>query len=233
MMKYIGREALHLRTIYGNGLDGTSRGRKQSVPKISSQPVSRKIYTAKEVESVRKMMGEKSDADIAQILGCRAGDVRELTNALRLPDEPISRIFLSKYVTSLDSAESSLPKKLKFGNARWTAEEKVKLREALELFGFNWVKVSDVVGRNQVSCWCHWHRVMGRGLVEDYTLAEDMLLIGLVERLGTKWKQMGDVVKGRTPESLRRRWRLITTQLGKDVKSVRERIGELHTPQSK
>ena len=96
---------------------------------------------------------------------------------------------------------------------RWTKEEDDALRECVNLYGEKaWHQVCKFIpGRSSRQCKERWFYGVSPNIRKDeFSKDEDELLKSLVESVGTKWTQISPQFNGRTPETLKNRYYLIT-----------------------
>lgn len=91
----------------------------------------------------------------------------------------------------------------------WTIEEDTKLRNAVQQFGKNWVKISESVGKTDHQCCVRWTQFLRSGIVQGvWNQAEKDKLAYAVNLYGTDWKVVAELV-GRTAEQCRQKWEVV------------------------
>lgn len=116
---------------------------------------------------------------------------------------------------------------------KWTAQEDAQLQLLYEKFGPDWHKVAtEVPGRTDCQCLKRWWEFLDPGLsnkLKEWSEEEDLALIELVEKHGTKWKTLATNFNGRASLALRNRWRAIVTAVarGRAAPSIRAAIERL------
>lgn len=117
---------------------------------------------------------------------------------------------------------------------KWTAQEDAQLQQLYEKFGPDWHKVAtEVPGRTDCQCLKRWWEFLDPGLsnkLKEWSQEEDLALIELVEKYGTKWKTLAANFDGRASLALRNRWRAIVTAVARgraspSIRAAIERLG--------
>lgn len=103
---------------------------------------------------------------------------------------------------------------------KWTEEEDNSLKDAYLKHNNCWLKVAaEIPGRNNDQCAKRYKEILEPKLNEanrlQWTIDDDIQLITLVKRYGTRWKLIGEEMKGRTGLSVRNRWRKLVTAVTK------------------
>lgn len=98
---------------------------------------------------------------------------------------------------------------------KWTAEEDAILRELYIRFGPLWQKVAlQIEGRTEHQCSKRYLEILDpslRNRLLPWTEEEDLMLIRLVAKHGTKWKTIAEGLLGRPSLTCRNRWRNLVT----------------------
>jgi hypothetical protein len=98
---------------------------------------------------------------------------------------------------------------------RWTEDEDIKLKDAVQAHGGkNWDSIAALVsGRTRMQCWSRWHDALDISIdraarrkgtwiaVEDSKLKDAVQIHG-----GKNWKNISDLVPGRTKKQCWKRW---------------------------
>ncbi|KAJ3026440.1 UNVERIFIED_CONTAM: Myb-like DNA-binding domain protein [Siphonaria sp. JEL0065] len=99
---------------------------------------------------------------------------------------------------------------------KWTVEEDVKLREAVEVHGIgNWTKISqDVETRNDVQCRERYLNALNPELKKGaFSEEENTRLLDLVGQYGQKWTKVAKAFKSRTAKMCKAQYNKLTTAL--------------------
>ncbi|KAI2627829.1 hypothetical protein GGR54DRAFT_434621 [Hypoxylon sp. NC1633] len=91
------------------------------------------------------------------------------------------------------------------GGKKWTLAEDTVLRNEAQSFKedetVSWTQIArSLPGRSNKDCRKRWHKINGRQHRGTWSEAEDTKLRQAVERLGTRWTAVSDVVGTRTPD---------------------------------
>jgi hypothetical protein len=131
--------------------------------------------------------------------------------AALVPDRT-KRQCRSRWVANLDPATTAYKK------GKWTQEEDVKLIQAVEKLGKNWVAVAELVlGRTNIQCRYRYFSstldtTLGktttstRRKCRKWTEEEDTKLTEAVEKCGKEWTAAAALVPDRTNQQCRSRW---------------------------
>ncbi|ANB13243.1 Bas1p [Sugiyamaella lignohabitans] len=106
----------------------------------------------------------------------------------------------------------SLDPKLKRG--RWTEHEDKVLVEAYKKMGPVWHRIAQLIpGRTDDQCSKRYNDVLDPRIsdrLRPWSAEEDAKLLELVQKHGTKWRTISNVIDGRTGLTCRNRWRKLT-----------------------
>lgn len=98
---------------------------------------------------------------------------------------------------------------------KWTPEEDELLVQQFRQHGALWQQVAlQIEGRTEHQCLKRYYEVLDpnvRNRLQPWSEAEDLLLIDLVTRHGTKWKTIASEFAGRPSLTCRNRWRNLVT----------------------
>ncbi|QBM88570.1 Myb-like DNA-binding protein BAS1 [Metschnikowia aff. pulcherrima] len=98
---------------------------------------------------------------------------------------------------------------------KWTPAEDALLVQQFAKYGALWQQVAlQIEGRTEHQCLKRYYEVLDpnvRNRLQPWTEAEDLLLIELVTRHGTKWKTIANELQGRPSLTCRNRWRNLVT----------------------
>jgi hypothetical protein len=114
----------------------------------------------------------------------------------------------SRWVAHLDPATTVCKK------GKWTLEEDVKLIQAVERLGTNWIAVAALVpGRTNVQCRSRYFssfdptvEMTAASNKGKWTPEEDAMLTEAAEKFDTDWLAIAAMVPGRTNQQCRSRW---------------------------
>lgn len=99
--------------------------------------------------------------------------------------------------------------------AKWTETEDLLLQQSVERHGAtNWVLVaSELKGTNRSGKQCRerWVNHLAPNLKQtSWTLQEDLSLLQIVGVYGSQWSVIASKFPGRSPNSVKNRWRILT-----------------------
>ena len=107
----------------------------------------------------------------------------------------------------LPQTEKLIPNSHEYRTNSWTQEEDDRLLKAIDLFGFNWQKISEYVGnkRTRSQCSQRWSRVLDPSISrEPWSEEEEALLLHLVQMYGSKsWKKLSEHMPNRNDSQCR------------------------------
>lgn len=126
------------------------------------------------------------------------------------PDDSSHDKYKSMSTNDTDQKTNTIDYYRRASMGKWSADEDELLRQSVtEQGGKNWKKIaSKLRGRTDVQCLHRWQKVLRPGLVKGpWTTEEDMMVIELVEKHGTKkWSQIARRLNGRLGKQCRERW---------------------------
>ncbi|KAK6871674.1 Myb-like DNA-binding protein BAS1 [Candida tropicalis] len=100
---------------------------------------------------------------------------------------------------------------------KWTKEEDEALIEAYKKHGASWLKVSsEISGRTDDQCAKRYMEVLDpstKNRLEPWSMEEDLLLIQLIKKYGTKWRTICNSFDSRPALTCRNRWRKLVTDV--------------------
>jgi hypothetical protein len=97
------------------------------------------------------------------------------------------------------------------------------LRELVEDFGEDdWPAIAEELpGRSPRQCKERWNHYLSPHVVQGtWTVEEDELLLGLVEKNGTKWKTLEHYFVGRTDTNIKNRYNVLTRREAKRARKA-------------
>lgn len=108
----------------------------------------------------------------------------------------------------------SLDPKLRRG--RWTEAEDKILIDAYARLGPSWQRIAQLIpGRTDDQCSKRYNDVLdpkAQDRLRDWEPAEDAKLLALIDKYGTRWRDICRHMEGRTPLVCRNRWRKLQKQ---------------------
>lgn len=100
---------------------------------------------------------------------------------------------------------------------KWTKEEDEALIRAYNKHGASWLKVSlEIPGRTDDQCAKRYMEVLDpstKNRLEPWSMEEDLLLIQLIKKYGTKWRTICNSFDSRPALTCRNRWRKLVTDV--------------------
>lgn len=99
--------------------------------------------------------------------------------------------------------------------SKWTETEDILLQQSVERHGVtNWVLVaSELKSTNRTGKQCRerWVNHLAPNLKQSsWTLQEDLNLLQIVRVFGSQWSVIASKFPGRSPNSVKNRWRILT-----------------------
>ncbi|RCK56611.1 Myb-like DNA-binding protein BAS1 [Candida viswanathii] len=100
---------------------------------------------------------------------------------------------------------------------KWTKEEDEELIRAYKKHGASWLKVSlEIEGRTDDQCAKRYMEVLDpstKNRLEPWSMEEDLRLIQLIKKYGTKWRTICNSFDSRPALTCRNRWRKLVTDV--------------------
>ena len=116
---------------------------------------------------------------------------------------------------------------------RWTAEEDSLLMEQYNKHGSLWHTIArNIEGRLEHQCCKRYREILDpdvRGRLKRWTESEDVQLVRMIVKHGTKWNTIASELELRLPLSCRNRWRTLVTHVarGRATPLILNTISEL------
>ncbi|RKP31303.1 hypothetical protein METBISCDRAFT_14368, partial [Metschnikowia bicuspidata] len=102
---------------------------------------------------------------------------------------------------------------------RWTAEEDSLLMEQYNKHGSLWHTIArNIEGRSEHQCSKRYREILDpdvRDRLKRWTESEDVQLVRMIVKHGTKWKTIASELELRLPLSCRNRWRTLVTHVAR------------------
>lgn len=102
---------------------------------------------------------------------------------------------------------------------RWTADEDQLLMEQYNLHGPLWQTIArNIQGRSEHQCSKRYREILDPGVrdrLKPWTDEEDLLLVRMISKHGTKWKTIAQGLELRLSLTCRNRWRTLTTDIAR------------------
>lgn len=102
---------------------------------------------------------------------------------------------------------------------RWTADEDQLLLDQYNLHGPLWQTIArNIQGRSEHQCSKRYREILDPGVrdrLKPWTDEEDLLLVRMISKHGTKWKTIAQGLELRLSLTCRNRWRTLTTNIAR------------------
>ena len=113
-----------------------------------------------------------------------------------------------------DAEEKTEPIKVEKVKLRdkFTLEEDIKLKYLVSYFGVgNWKIIATAMEtKNPRQCRERWRNYLSPNVkVNNWTTNEDFILVNKFAEIGPHWKTIAKFLRGRSPNSIRNRWKLL------------------------
>lgn len=107
-----------------------------------------------------------------------------------------------------------------YKRSKFTAQEDRQLLILVEIYKFNWKKISiEMKNRSVRQCKERYYHYLSPNINKnDWSHEEDVLLLSSVEKYGKKWKALESLFNNRTEVDIRNRFNILSRKIFKIIK---------------
>ncbi|KAH0788443.1 Myb-like DNA-binding domain containing protein [Histomonas meleagridis] len=164
-------------------------------------------------ESISFILGEIDSVNVRDCVNDNINYFELIGEIKRVFKEVINHTYITTF--SYQNFEEARPRR----SPKWSKKEDIRLLCGTAKYGAkNWRAISDFVGHNRTSIQCNqrWNRSVNPEILHsEWTKEEDDILLETVNvKKITKWKQISNLIPGRTDLQCRYRYTQLTRNGG-------------------